>query len=110
MSEPAGYRHVVLFRIHDDVPDTTVTYALGVLTELCSLPGITHADVTLSDDHRKGRVLVQNVRFADRDAFETFRVHPRHDEAGTLMRTIADWWVGDYPEPSDTVAAPDLTK
>ena len=110
MSETPGYRHIVLFRIHDDVPDATVDHALDVLTDLCSLPGVTHADVTLSDDRRKGRVIVQNVRFADRDAFDAFRAHARHAEAGALMRTIADWWVGDYPEPSDTVAAPDLTK
>lgn len=110
MSDTAGYRHIVLFRVHDDVPDSTVTHALDVLTELCTLPGITDADVTLSDDRRKGRVIVQNVRFTGRDAYETFRTHPRHGAAGDLMRTIAVWWVGDYPEPSGTVTAPDLTK
>ncbi|GAA2080574.1 hypothetical protein GCM10009821_21230 [Aeromicrobium halocynthiae] len=110
MSETPGYRHIVLFRVHDDVPGATVDHALDVLTRLCTLPGATHADVTLSEDRRKGRVIVQNVRFADRDALETFRAHPRHGEAGALMRTIADWWVGDYPEPSGTVTAPDLTK
>ena len=110
MSETPGYRHIVLYRVHDDVPDTTVARAIDALRSLRDLPDILEWTVTLSDDRRKGRVIVENALFTHRDAIETFRTHPRHRDTSDLMRTIADWWVGDYPEPSGTVAAPDLTK
>lgn len=110
MSDTVGYRHIVLFRIHDDVPDTTVVRAIDALRNLADLPDILEWTVTLSDDPRKGRIVVENALFRHRDSIDAFRTHPRHQETSDLMRTIADWWVGDYPEPSGTVAAPDLTK
>lgn len=93
-------RHLVLFRVHDHVPDVDVDDALEQLASLASLPGVLEWTVRLSDDRRKGRILVENGLFESREAFEAFRVHPRHDEVSTVMRELADWWIGDYEEPT----------
>lgn len=93
------YRHVVLFRVHDHVDDATVDDAIRGLQGLADLPGVLEWTVRLSDDVRKGRVIVENALFADRDALDGFRAHPRHAQTSAVMREIADWWIGDYEEP-----------
>ncbi len=93
------YRHLVLFRVHDHVDDAALAHAVRTLEALGDAPGVVEWTVRLSDDDRKGRVVVENALFADRDAFEAFRASPAHADAGALMRGVADWTVGDYEEP-----------
>jgi len=90
------FRHIVLFRVHDDVSDERVAVALSGLRSLAVLTGVTNWRVELSLDSRKGRVIVEDATFADESAFEAFRRHPRHAEVAAAMSTIADWWNGDY--------------
>jgi heme-degrading monooxygenase HmoA len=97
VSEP--YRHVVLFRLHDDTDDATRDAAVAALASLHDLPGVLEWTVRVSDDTRKGVVVVENALFESEAAFRAFQAHPRHAEAGALLRETADWWVGDYPEP-----------
>ncbi len=90
------YRHIVLFRIHDEVTDDHVTEAIDSLRSLGDLPGIVSWRVELSLDSRKGRVVVEDATFADNGALERFRVAPQHAEVASAMAEISDWWVGDY--------------
>lgn len=94
-------RHLVLFRVYDAVADADVDDALEQLASLGTLPGVLEWTVRLSDDRRKGRILVENGLFESREAFEAFRVHPQHVQVSTVMRELADWWIGDYEEPAD---------
>ncbi|WP_311210864.1 MULTISPECIES: Dabb family protein [unclassified Aeromicrobium] len=95
-------RHLVLFRVYDAVADADVDDALVQLASLATLPGVLEWTVRLSDDRRKGRILVENGLFESQEAFEAFRVHPQHVQVSTVMRDLADWWIGDYEEPADT--------
>jgi hypothetical protein len=96
------YRHVVLFRLHDDVDETTVAEVRRTLERLGDVADALRWSVALSDDTRKGRILVEDTLFASREAFETFRAHPAHAAAGARLREVADWWVADYADPSGT--------
>ncbi len=91
-----SYRHVVLFRIHDDVTDERVTEAINTLRSLAVLPGIDEWRVELSLDQRKGRMVVEDATFASAADFEAFRADPDHIAAGELMSAVSDWWNGDY--------------
>lgn len=90
------FRHIVLFRVHDDVSDDRVTAALHELRSLAVLPGIAQWRVELSTDTRKGRVIVEDTTFTDHAAFTAFRDDPRHSRVAEQMSAIADWWNGDY--------------
>lgn len=90
------YRHIVLFRIHDDVDDDRVTEAMNRLRSLGVLPGILSWRVELSLDPRKGQVIVEDASFEDAVAFSAFREDPRHNEVAVEMARISDWWIGDY--------------
>lgn len=90
------YRHIVLFRVHDDVDEARGTEAVERLRSLGVLPGILSWQVELSLDTRKGRIIIEDATFADAAAFEEFRGHPRHSEVASEMAEISDWWVGDY--------------
>ena len=94
-----AYRHVVLFRIRDGVPEETIAEAERRLAALGTIPGILEWTVRRSDDERKGTILVENALFSDRSDIDSFRVHPQHQESSDLLREIADWWIGDYEEP-----------
>lgn len=89
-------RHLILFRVYDDVLDTDVERALGLLRGLRHLPGILEWRVELSTDRRKGRVIVQDSVFADAAAIGAFRLAPDHKVSSDLLATMADWVVGDY--------------
>lgn len=91
-------RHLVLFRIRDEVADADVDRALAGLRGLGDLPGIVSWRVEMSTDTRKGRVIVEDSTFVDRAALQDFRAHPRHAESSALLARIADWLVGDYDE------------
>lgn len=58
--------------------------------------GIAHFAVRKNLDTRKGVELVELVVFRDDAAFRAFLAHPRHVEIQDILRSCADWWVGDY--------------
>ncbi|MFB8894099.1 Dabb family protein [Microbacterium plantarum] len=92
----SAFRHIVLFRIHDEVSDQRVTEAIDALRSLAVLPGIESWTVELSLDQRKGRVIVEDGVFGDQAAFEAFHADPQHRSTAEVMAEISDWWVGDY--------------
>ena len=91
-------RHLVLFRLHDGLGDDSAADAIDALRRLANVPGVSSLQVERSLDERKGTVIVENLEVADDQALLAFREHPIHIEVVTFMRTIADWWVGDYLE------------
>lgn len=91
-----SYRHIVLFRVFDDVTDARVSQALAELRSLASLDCVQSWHVEVSLDTRKGRVIVEDATFADAAAFEEFRADPSHVRVAAGMSEIADWWNGDY--------------
>lgn len=90
------FRHIVLFRVHDDVADERVTEAIDALRSLAVLPGVVHWRVEESLDRRKGRVIVEDATFIDDHTFAQFRIHPEHVRVAEQLSRIADWWNGDY--------------
>ncbi|MBM3715880.1 MAG: Dabb family protein [Actinobacteria bacterium] len=90
------FRHVVLFRVRDDVTDPEVSDAMAVLRQLGTLPGVTGWTVALSLDERKGRVIIEDGTFPDQGSFETWRARSQHQRAALRMSEIADWLVGDW--------------
>ncbi len=91
-----SYRHIVLFRVFDDVSDARTSRAVTELRSLAELPCVQSWRVELSLDTRKGRVIVEDATFVDADDFEAFRVDPDHVRVAEAMSEIADWWNGDY--------------
>ncbi|MGZ0069645.1 Dabb family protein [Microbacterium arborescens] len=92
----SAFRHIVLFRIHDEVSDERVTEAIDALRSLAVLPGIQSWRIAHSVDARKGHALVEDATLTDRSSFEVFRAHPTHEAVAQQMSEITDWWVGDY--------------
>lgn len=90
------FRHIVLFRVHDDVSDTELERAVSALRALGDEIEVVRWNVDLSLDPRKGRVIVEDTTFADTAAFDRFRAHPAHLAIADHMARISDWWVGDY--------------
>jgi hypothetical protein len=90
------FRHVVLFRVRDDVADPDVSVAIAELRAVGEWPGILSWDVALSLDTRKGRVIVEDGTFVDRAAFEEWRVSDPHIRVGERMARISDWCVADW--------------
>lgn len=91
-----GFRHIVLFRVFDDVSNERVSEATGRLASLATLPGVESMRVERSLDGRKGLVLIEDATFVDAAAFASFRIAPAHVEVAAEMAEISDWWVGDY--------------
>ena len=95
--EHTNYKHIVLFKIHDEVSAEVLQKALDLLLALGQdNSDILQWSVTMSLDTRKGRIIVEDAVFANQESFENFRASPKHSEASALMREIADWLVGDY--------------
>ena len=92
------FRHIVLFRIHDDVAQARVDEAIARLRSLGDLPGIVRWRVERSRDTRKGRVVVEDAAFVDDAAFHAFATHPAHVAVGEMLSEISDWWIGDYDD------------
>lgn len=90
------FRHVVLFRVRDDVADSDVSAAIAALRAVGEYPGILSWDIALSIDTRKGRVIVEDGTFVDRAAFDAWRRTDSHRAVGQTMAMISDWWVGDW--------------
>lgn len=91
-------RHVVLFRLHDDVPDAVLDEVITMLRSLGRSAGVLEWHVELSLDRRKGRVVVENGLFESESAFDAWAASNAHAAAGTRMAQLADWLVGDYVE------------
>lgn len=91
-----AYRHVVLFRIHDETSDGEVEDAVSALRALGDEMDVTAWAVELSLDSRKGRIIVEDATFADDAAFQGSRTHPAHIAIADRMARVSDWWVGDY--------------
>lgn len=95
------FRHIVLFRVHDQTPDTDVQRALESLRALGSQVEAQSWRVERALDTRKGRVLIEDATFRDAAEFERFRTHPAHKQVAEAMAQISDWWVGDYDAPDN---------
>ena len=96
-----AFRHIVLFRVHDDVDIELLDRTVEELDQFARLPGVVSWTVRRSLDERKGRVIVEDATFENREAFESFRNDPDHIAAGQRMSRISDWWVGDYLTETD---------
>ncbi len=92
-----AYRHVVLFRFRDHVSDDDVEACERRLLSLADHPGVESFGVHRSEDTRKGRVVLEEVTFTDRDAYAAWRAWPEHVAAGEQLSEVADWWVADHP-------------
>lgn len=90
------FRHVVLFRVRDDVTDPDLSAAIDELRAVGEAPGVTAWTIETSLDTRKGRIIVEDGSFVDRSAFQTWRASDAHRRAAERMAGIADWWVGDW--------------
>ncbi|MCP2638102.1 Dabb family protein [Microbacterium sp. HD4P20] len=89
-------RHIVLFRVHDEVDELRIEQAMDSLRALARLPSVRSWSVARSLDERKGRIVIEDAAFDDAESFEVFRASPEHVSATQTMAEIADWWVGDY--------------
>lgn len=90
------FRHIVLFRVRDDVTDPEVSAAVSALRRLGESAWALEWRIEVSTDTRKGRVIVEDSTFSSREHFESFRRSPDHVATAQQMSTISDWWVGDY--------------
>ena len=91
------YHHVVLFRLHNEVDQTSQDEAVEALRSLGKgIPGLVSWSVNSSIDTRKGRIIIEEAVFQSRSDFEAFRDSLAHAEISKVMSQIADWWVGDY--------------
>jgi len=90
--------HTVMFKIHDDVSDDDIADAAELLTGLGGEPGVEKWIIRESIDVRKGRIIIEQSRFESNEAYQKFRISSAHVKVGDFMKTIADWWVGDYLE------------
>lgn len=98
-----AYRHVVLFRLREDVTPEAAAAARRLLEDLGDAvhdhPGLLSWRIEESLDARKGTVLVEEATFATEADFETFRGSELHRLATLEMAKVADWFVGDYVDP-----------
>jgi hypothetical protein len=92
----ANFRHIVLFRIHDEVAADRIDTAITRLESLGALPGVVSMRVERSLDGRKGRMVIEDATFANAAAFAAFRANRSHVDVAAEMAEISDWWVGDY--------------
>ncbi len=93
------YRHIAFFKLYDQVNDEKLQQARLQLQRLGEgNDTILEWDIELSLDTRKGKIIVENALFENKEAFQNFRQSTKHLEAVAFMKEIADWWVGDYLE------------
>jgi len=90
------FRHVVLFRVRDDVTDPDLSAAIDELRAVGKARGVTAWTIEMSLDTRKGRIIVEDGSFVNRSAFETWRAGDVHKRVAERMAGLADWWVGDW--------------
>lgn len=94
------FRHIVLFRVRDDVTGPDLSAAIDELRAVGKAPGVTAWTIEMSLDTRKGRVIVEDGSFVDRSAFETWRAGDAHKWVAERMAGLADWRVGDWETDS----------
>ena len=90
------FRHIVLFRVYDDVSELQLDEAIAALRSLAAGSGAAAFEVHRSADTRKGRLIVEDTTFSDRRAFEAFRQSEDHKRVASLLADISNWWIGDY--------------
>jgi hypothetical protein len=90
------HRHIVLFRVRDDVTGPELSAAIDALRGLETVSDAELWRVELSNDTRKGRVIIEDATFASELALVRFLALPEHHAAAEVMSQISDWWVGDY--------------
>ncbi len=94
------FRHVVLFRVRDDVAGPELSDAVENLTRLGDWPGVLEWTIAMSLDERKGRIVVEDATFVDIDTFHMWRAAEAHRQVASQMSKIADWLVGiGRPDP-----------
>lgn len=92
-----SYKHIVLFKVSDQVTEDKFQEALEVLNDLgVDQQGVLSWNIATSIDTRKGRIIIEEGVFQDDKVFQLFRESEKHQRAVGLMRDIADWLVGDY--------------
>ena len=90
------FRHIVLFRVYDDVSESHIDEAIAALRSLAAGSGAAEFEVHRSADTRKGRLIVEDTTFSDRRAFEAFRQSGDHARVASQLAEVSDWWIGDY--------------
>ena len=91
------FRHIVLFRLNNEASDQQLQQAAVALTDLgVGHEGLESWEIHVSTDTRKGRIIIEEAVFVTEADYQRFRGSAKHVEVGDLMKTIADWWVGDY--------------
>lgn len=88
--------HTVMFKLHEGVSEQDRATAVQRLTDLGREPGVLHWVIKESIDTRKGHIIIEHALFENQESFEAFRTSAAHVRVGDFMKTIADWWVGDY--------------
>lgn len=96
-----AYRHIVLFRVHEEIDDARLQEAVAALKAFAQFPGVESWVIASSLDTRKGRIVIEDATFVDRDAFDLFRRDAGHLRAAQMMSDVSDWWIGDYFTTSD---------
>ena len=97
--EKGNFRHIVFFKLHNNVSEADKQEALLELRKLGeNNPDILELKIEESLDQRKGQIIVENSLFKNELAFQEFRKSPTHAKAAATLSKIADWWVGDYLE------------
>lgn len=92
-----AYRHIVIFKLKENIAEETIQQALAVLNKLGEQQtGITQWVITESLDTRKGRVIIEDSTFDSEASFIGFKTSESHKQAGEFMSKISDWVVGDY--------------
>ncbi len=90
-------RHIVLFKVQEGTTEALFEQAVKDLTELGEgHDGLESWSINVSSDTRKGRIIIEEAVFTTEAACRLFHDSEKHVRAGNLMRTISDWWVGDY--------------
>jgi hypothetical protein len=94
--------HVVLISYQRGTPESVQEDLYNRYQTLAEDCGGTDAGILLwkvekNLDLRNGVQLVEVSQFADDEALQRFRVHPKHMEVTNLLRECANWQVGDIP-------------
>jgi hypothetical protein len=89
------YRHVVLFRLHENADADAAVAALQAARPRL---GASRWTITTSLDDRKGTVVVEDSTFDDEASFQAWRISEQHLTAVAHMKEHADWLVGDWVE------------
>ena len=91
------FRHIILFKIRDNVDNEKIDAAVHLLKQLGEgNEDILEWEVEKSLDSRKGIVIVENSLFTNKGALDAFSSSEKHKKVGEFMKQISDWLIGDY--------------